>query len=497
MHNKYDVVIIGSGLGGLVCGYILSKNGYKVAVFEQGSQPGGCLQTFTRKGVKFETGVHYIGSMNEGQTLHLFFKYLSLFQNIKLYPLDPEGFDIISYNNEQYKYATGYENFIETLSQKFPSEYNNIKLYTRKIREIVLSSPFHSINNSDESFQFNSNYATTKVSDFVAQITSDKILQNVLVGLVPLYSGIKEKTPLYVHAFIKDSNISGAYRIMGGSDKIANSLVNSIRSFGGEIFLSSKVREIVCNSVEAKCIVLENGTHVEANYFISNTHPEITVNMIDSHLIRPIFRNRIYQMEQTVAYFTVYLKFKENKVPYMNHNFYHYSGDEVWNCENYTTDDWPRGYLYMHLCPEQFSRYAQTGEIITIMNFEEVAQWAGTKVEQRGEAYKEFKKRRAEKLLLQIEAQFPGTLAQVEDYYTSTPLTYLNYTGTIKGSAYGVLRNVNTPRIVHRTRIPNLFFTGQNTNSHGIMGVIIGSVITCSELIGREFLWEQIKNCRL
>jgi all-trans-retinol 13,14-reductase len=114
----------------------------------------------------------------------------------------------------------------------------------------------------------------------------------------------------------------------------------------------------------------------------------------------------------------------------------------------------------------------------------------------RGEAYKAFKQRKAEKLLAQIESQFPGTLANIEAYYTSTPLTYLNYTGTIKGAAYGVLRDVNSQRIVHRTKIPNLFFAGQNTNSHGIMGVIVGSVITCSEFLGREFLWEQINHAK-
>ena len=496
MQSKYDVAIIGSGLGGLVCGYILSRNGYKVAIFEQSAQKGGCLQTFTRKGAKFETGVHYIGSMDKEQTLHLFFKYLSLFQDVKLYPLDSAGFDVISFQDEQYKYAGGYENFIETLSQKFPSEHNNIKDYAKIIRKIALSSPFYSINNLEESFYLNSDYATTSVSDFAAQITSNEVLQNVLVGLVPLYAGIKDKTPLYIHAFINDSNISGACRIMGGSDKIADSLANSIRSFGGEIFLLNRVCKIVCNSTKATSLILENGTQVEADYFISDIHPEITVDMIDSNLIRPIYRNRIRQMEQTVAYFTVYLKFKENRVPYMNHNFYHYAGNEVWNCENYTRQDWPRGYLYMHLCPEHLSRYAETGEIITIMRFEEVAQWADTKVEHRGEAYKEFKQRKAEKLLTQLESQFPGILANVESFYTSTPLTYLNYTGTKNGSAYGVLRSVNTPRIVHRTRIPNLFLAGQNTNSHGIMGVIIGSIITCSEFLGREFLWKQIIDCK-
>jgi all-trans-retinol 13,14-reductase len=62
-------VIIGSGLGGLSCGLILAKNGYDVTILEQGSQIGGCLQCFTREGIKYETGMHFIGSADPGQTL--------------------------------------------------------------------------------------------------------------------------------------------------------------------------------------------------------------------------------------------------------------------------------------------------------------------------------------------------------------------------------------------------------------------------------------------
>jgi len=77
-------------------------------------------------------------------------------------------------------------------------------------------------------------------------------------------------------------------------------------------------------------------------------------------------------------------------------------------------------------------------------------------------------------------------------FYTSTPLTYSDYTGTKNGAAYGVMRDINAPRIAHRTKIPNLLLTGKSTNSHGIMGVIIGAIITCSEFLGRDFLWKQI-----
>ena len=72
------VIVIGAGLGGLTCGYILQKNGYDVTVLEQGTQIGGCLQCFYRKGAKFETGMHFIGSALPGQTMHSVMKYFDL-----------------------------------------------------------------------------------------------------------------------------------------------------------------------------------------------------------------------------------------------------------------------------------------------------------------------------------------------------------------------------------------------------------------------------------
>ncbi len=495
MQNKYDIIIIGSGLGGLTCGYILSKNGYRVCVLEQSAQLGGCLQTFTRKGVKFETGMHYIGSMQEGQTLNRFFKYLSLFPNVKVSQLDPNGFDIISLGGEKYKFASGYDNFIETLSQSFPSERENLKHYTKELSKIAGSSSFFSLKDSDRIDLLTPEDVKSSVNDFISNITQNKKLQNVLAGNLPLYAGLKDKTPLYIHAFINDFYINGAYRIIGGSDKIADSLVHSIQSFGSEVFASSKVVKINCDKSKAISVTLENGTLIESDYIISNAHPEITINMIDSPLIRPIYRDRISRMEHTISNFTVYLKFKKDTIPYMNHNYFFYAGKEVWGGENYTPENWPKNFLYVHLCHEESTQYAQAAEIISYMHFEEVEKWLGSSRGKRGEDYEEFKRYRAEILLSALEKEFPGTLANIESYYTSSPLTYLDYTGTIRGSMYGIVRDKSasvSSRISHRTKIPNLFMTGQNTNAHGIMGVVIGAVITCSDLLGREFLLKQI-----
>ena len=131
---KYDVVIIGSGLGGLLCGHILSKEGYKVCILEQGRQIGGCLQTFTRDGRVFDTGVHYVGGLDRGQNLWQYFKYFGLIDKLKVKRMDETGFDrIVLADGNEYRYAMGREGFINTLLVHFPKEKDALKAYCDKL----------------------------------------------------------------------------------------------------------------------------------------------------------------------------------------------------------------------------------------------------------------------------------------------------------------------------------------------------------------------------
>lgn len=97
MKEQYDVVIAGSGLGGLVSALILAKEGHSVCVLEKNNQYGGNLQTFVRDKTIFDTGVHYISGLSEGQNLYQYFKYLGIMDDLKLKKLDEDGFDIITF----------------------------------------------------------------------------------------------------------------------------------------------------------------------------------------------------------------------------------------------------------------------------------------------------------------------------------------------------------------------------------------------------------------
>jgi len=485
--KKYDVIIVGSGLGGLVCGFILSKNGFNVAVVEKNSQLGGCLQTFKRSGVKFDVGMHFIGSMDEGQILHKFFKYLQLLDSVNLSRMDETGFDIISICDEHFIYANGYEQFVETLANKFPDNYDDIKKYIQKIKDIANASPLYNLQEINTHVFIDADYIKTSINEFIASITKNEKLQNVLAGNLPLYGGVKDKTPTYIHALINNFYIQSAFRIVGGSDSISVSLANSIRKFGGTILINSEVDEFLCNNEKISSVLLKNGEQIEADFFISNIHPQKTLEKIQTKLIRKVYRERISSLENTISNFTVFLKFKPNKVKYLNSNYYHFDNFDVWSINNYNVKDWPESYLYMHQCSKHGNEYADSAQIIAYMRFDDVKKWEDTTVERRGEEYKAFKEEKALKLIDKLERSFPGTKSAIESYYTSSPLTYRDYTGTKEGSMYGILRDKNFPTqtlVSQRTKISNLFLTGQNINSHGILGVTIGSIITCSELLG-------------
>jgi all-trans-retinol 13,14-reductase len=485
--KQFDVVIIGSGLGGLVCGYILGKNGYKVGIFEKNNQIGGCLQTFKRKGVSFDTGMHYIGSMEEGQIMHRFFKYLDLLGNVGLMKLDIDGFDQINLGDDIYRYAMGYENFIEGLAEKFPAERAGITEYVRQIKNIAEASPLYNLREMNTPTFIETYYIKSSASSFISDITSDKKLRNVLAGSNALYAGVPDKTPLYIHALINNFYIQSAWRIVDGSDSISSSLAASIKTFGGEIYTNSEVKKINTSADSAISVELTNGEIISGKKFISNIHPQATIEKLETPLIRRAYRDRINSLENTVSIFTLYLVFKPKTVKYLNFNIYQHNTNDVWCCQNYTDADWPRSYLYMHQADSLNMEYARSAQVIAYMNYKDVIPWENTSVGKRGNGYLSFKKAKAERLLDELEKKYPGFRDNIESVYTSTPLTYKDYTATKEGSTYGILRDCNFPTqtlVSQRTKIPNLFLTGQNINSHGILGVTIGAIITCAEFLG-------------
>jgi len=502
MHESFDIIVIGSGLGGLVCATILAKEGLKVLVLEKNNQYGGNLQTFVRDRCIFDTGVHYIGGLEKGQNLYQYFHYLGIAEKLRLKRMDRDGFDKVTFDDDptEYPYAQGGANFVEQLSRHFPDERNGIQRFYAKMKEVCQSFPLYRLN-AEETYQWNEATLSLKVSDVINECTSNPKLRAVLAGTNLLYAGVENKTPFYVHALSVNSYIESAWRCVDGGGQLAKLLIRELHRHGGK---SLKYKEVVRFHIEEgllRSVATSDGKIYRATSFIANIDPKKTLDLIGDYPVRKSYANHIRQAEHTISSFSLYIVLKPKRVPYLNKNYYHFRDEaSVWGNIHYAPEDWPMGYMVSMNAKRNQDAWADAMTVFTYMRYDEVNQWALThntvaETGERGEGYERFKQEKTEIMLNELEKKFPNLREHIHATYVSTPLTYRDYIGSETGGMYGFAKDANHPLknyLPPRTKIKNLLLTGQSVNMHGILGVTISAVLTCAELLGKSYLLAKI-----
>jgi all-trans-retinol 13,14-reductase len=372
--------------------------------------------------------------------------------------------------------------------------------YCDEIKKVCSKFPLYNLR-SGEGIEKNE-VLEIDTQSFLESITDNKRLQSVLAGTNILYAGEAYKTPLYVHALVTNSYIESSYRFINGGSQIAILLTKEIFQRGGEIKKHKHVVKLAEDEGELKYAECADGERFYAKLFISNIHPVKTMEMTDSDLIKKAYRNRIKSLDNSISVFSLNIVMKKDTFKYRNHNIYFYGSDSVWSGIHYKPEDWPPGFALFFSTSSKQNGYADGITIMTYMHYEEVKRWEDTfntaaEESDRGSDYERFKKEKAEKLIAGAELVFPGLTESIQSYYIATPLTVRDYIGSDDGSLYGIAKDYRNPLktfISPRTKIPNLLLTGQNLNLHGVMGVAMSSVVTCSEIFGMEYLLNKIRN---
>jgi all-trans-retinol 13,14-reductase len=501
--NDYDVIIIGSGMGGLVCADLLGREGYKVCVLEKNKQIGGSLQTYVRDKIIFDSGVHYIGGLSKGQNLYQIFQYLGIMDKLKIQRMDTDVFDkiIIDNDNKEYIHAQGYENFIQKLLKDFPAEEKGLRLYCDKIKEVCNKFPLYNLRSGGD-FNEKTSILEIDTKAFIESVTEDKKLQAVLVGSNMLYVLKAGKTPFYVHAMILNSYIESAWKCVDGGSQIGKLILKNIREQGGEIFRNAEVKKIIVEEGKVNAVELADGSRISGKIYISNMHPVQTLEMTETDLIKKGYRGRIKELENSIGGFVMNIVLKKDAIKYVKHNFYYHKDGHIWDMTEHTDDNWPLCYAIFFSAASRSEEYAESMTVLAYMRFDEVKKWDKTfntvsAENNRGEDYDNFKKQKAEKLLDVIEEKFPGLRNSIANYYTSTPLSFRDYIGNHDGSMYGITKDSTNPLktfISPRTKLPNLYLTGQNLNLHGILGATMSALVTTTTILGNENIIEKIRN---
>ncbi|SHI61134.1 phytoene desaturase family protein [Pseudozobellia thermophila] len=502
MKEYYDVVVIGSGMGGLVSANIMAREGKSVCVLEKNNQFGGNLQTFVRERTIFDTGVHYIGGLDKGQNLYRYFEYLGILDGLELQKLNEDGFDLITFDNdeEEYPHSQGYANFVKRLSEKFPKEEKAIHNYCDKIREVCDRFPLYKLE-LGKPYHKDSDLFKLPAKGFIDSLTENEKLRAVLAGSNLLYAGDPEKTPFYVHALSVNSFIQSAYRCADGGSQITKILIRKLKENGGEAHKRQEVERFETKDQKIISVHTKQGLEIRGGLFISNIEPKTTLKMAGEYNFRKSYNKRIQSIESTISAFSLHIVLKPKSFKYLNHNYYHFKApSKVWKGHEYTQESWPETYMVSMGARKNQDEWGDQLTAITYMRFDEVEPWAQTfntvtNKNSRGQTYEEFKKAKAEVFIKELEKKFPNIRECIQSIHTSTPLSYRDYIGCNRGSMYGYVKDVGSPLrsfISPRTKVENLFLTGQSLNMHGILGVTISGVVTCSEILGGEYLLKKI-----
>lgn len=500
---NFDAVIIGSGIGGLVCANILAREGMRVCVLEKNKQFGGNLQTFVRDKIIFDSGVHYVGGLDKDQNLYKVFSYLGIMDQLHMERMDLNCFDgiIAGEDNTIYPQAQGHENFIQQLLPYFPDEENALRKYCDKIKESCQAFPLYNLQ-LDGTLEQKTMASSLSAKQTIESLTNNKKLQAVLAGNNILYAGDGEATPFHVHALIINSYIESSWKFIHGGSQIAKALVKQLRFYGGEILRHQEVKQLVSEGDTISCAVTNTGEKFYAQQFISNISPVHTLQMTDNPLLKKIYRNRINSLPNTVSSFSINIVLEPQTLPYQSNNLYYHHEGYLWTANDYTPENWPLLYGVFFTASSQYPGYAESLTILTNMRYEEVQPWAKTfnttlHEAERGTDYLAFKEQKAQQLLQQVYKKLPQLASAVKQYYTITPLTYRDYIGSTDGNMYGFAKDYENPlrtTLSSKTGVPNLFLTGQYLNMHGILGATLSGVLTAITVSGNDAIIGDIRN---
>lgn len=433
MKNKYDVVIVGAGIGGITCGCYLAKAGFKVLILEQHSVPGGYCGSFKRKGWVFDSTAHSLGSLREGGALYNILSELDIIKKLSLHRFDPTY--TLHFPDIAPKFYQDTNRTLGELKELFPKEGKTLD----KFFEYVQNSGFATVYTSlkDKSF-----------SEWMDSFFSDYKLKKILSACL-VNSGFASDISSALNAFyqFKEFMFDGGYYTKKGLQTLTDAAVNKFKELGGTIKFNHSVSEVNIENNSVKSVSLYNNIVVEAPIVVANCD----VYQLYLRMINGSFKNEVARKLKTMTVspsaFIVYMglnksvkKFTENCCIWY---FKDYDVDEYFKSINsYRTDR----LNYLMLCNrlKGQSDTEDTGQkerikLISYAPYLSDSYW------------QDNKERLADKLISEAETFLGEFKSNVECIDIATPQTLEKYTRNYKGACFGLGSIVNQ---IDRTIVP-------------------------------------------
>lgn len=514
----WDAIVIGSGLGGLTAAAMLARHaGQRVLVLERHYTAGGFTHTFHRPGYEWDVGVHYVGDVHrEGTLLRRAFDHLSDGQ-LGWASLG-DVYDTIIVGDDRYPFVAGRERFRQTMHERFPNERDAIDRYLQLIRETVHASKKFFLEKALPPMLGAvagpilrgpaMRHARKTVREVMATLTGDRRLTAVLTGQYGDYGLPPAQASWFMHAMLVGHYLGGGAYPVGGSARIAQTMLPGIEAAGGAVITSAEVAEIIVERDRAVGVRLASGEEVRAARVISDAGLALTFGKLVPREVaaRHDLKPTVAGAPPSFAHVSLYAGFRHDAAALGlgRSNLWVYPDDDHdRSVARFLADPaapLPVAYLSFPSAkdPDFANRFPgrATVEVIGVAPYAAFAPWAGTPWKKRGADYEALKASLRDRLLAELYRQCPEVEGKVDHAELSTPLTTQHFAGHPSGEIYGLAHTPERFAARHlrpHTPIANLFLTGADICTAGVGGALMGGVLTATAITRKNMITAMLR----
>lgn len=516
LAENYDAIVIGSGMGGLTTAALLSELGWKVCVLEQHYTAGGYTHSYERNGYEWDVGVHYIGDVGAATRTRRMFDFLSD-GKLQWAPMAAE-YDRFYVGNKVFNAIAGKAEFRNNLLRQFPKEQTAIDAYMQLLSEVsgglsayafdkvlkpwqqTLVAPFMKMKESKHLYR--------NTYEVLSELTDNRDLIATWCGQWGDMGLPPKRSSFMVHAMIARHYLYGGFYPVGGSWKIADSIIPRIRNSGGEVFTYARVTRIHTENGKTTGVEMADGHIINCECVVSSAGVANTFGkLLPGETVAKFgYQQDLPKVGPSFAHLGIYvgLKYSAEELGLPRTNYWIYPGNDYDAAvDEFVANrdaEFPVVYISFPSAkdPDYANRHPGTAtiEIVAPAPYEWFESWENSTWGKRGDAYEQLKESLGERLMEHLYSKLPQLRGKVDYYEVSTPQSTNWFSGYARGELYGLDHTAERLRqdwLGPRTRIPGLWLTGQDTLTCGVTGAMMAGMLTTMAIVGMRKIGPLLK----